>query len=485
MFDNNKTSFKIGSSVGIIILLLGITVMFGMHQSSKVSNEIIIISQEYAPLSEIISDIRIHNSNQEINLEKIISLSKTNNVLELEKAKNAFWLSGDIIESELKRGKKIVNAGKEMEMSEAYNNEFEDILEKLSRINQNQIQYEILAKELFLDSELDSNEFLIGRINDVDSLIELDLKSTLSILSSLANKSTNQIELNEKNSLSGQIAIITMVGAIAATLGFFISQINSDLKKEVDFKTKELQKANEKLKELDKMKDEFIGIASHELKGPIQPILGFAELAKSGDIDQKEAWDGVLELGTKLQDLANAVLDVSRIESDRLELHLENVKINDLVLEIIKSQKISLKKPIVIRENLDENIEIEVDKIRITQVFRNLVNNAIKFTQKGSITIETHAYTDKNKIQIKISDTGSGIPDEVLDKIFQKFVTKGNQYENQSGSGLGLFLCKGIIEAHGGQIIAHNNFECGATFEFTLPIINKKKIKDSPKIVSK
>ena len=117
----------------------------------------------------------------------------------------------------------------------------------------------------------------------------MDLETTSLILAVIAVESTNQIELYEKDSLTGQIAIITIVGAMAATLGVFISQINNDLKKEGDLKTNELQKDNEKLKELDKMKDEFIGIASHELQSPIQPLLGFAELAKAGDIDQKEA----------------------------------------------------------------------------------------------------------------------------------------------------------------------------------------------------
>jgi signal transduction histidine kinase len=485
VFGRNKTSFKIGSSVGIIILLLGVTVMFGVYQTSQVSNEIIVISQEYAPLSEIISDIRFQKSNQELNLEKIIRFSEKNNILELEKAKEEFWLGGNIIQSNLERGKKIVNAGIDIGASGAYNEEFELLLEKLVSIHQNHKQYEILTNELISNLEFSSDEFLIGQIKDSETLIERELETIRAILSNLANESTNQIELNEKDSLTGQIAIITIVGAIAATLGVFISQINSDLKKEVDLKTKELQKANEKLKELDKMKDEFIGIASHELKSPIQPILGFAELAKAGDIDQKVAWDGVLELGTKLQDLANAVLDVSRIESNRLDLQLEKVRINDLILETTKSQKISLKKPVIIRENLDENIEVEIDRVRISQVFRNLVNNAIKFTQNGSIVIETHVYLDKNKIQVKVTDTGLGIPDEILDKIFGKFVTKGNKYEKQSGTGLGLFLCKGIIEAHGGQIAAHNNFECGATFEFSLPISNKNKIQKLPELASK
>ena len=485
LFGKTKTSFKIGGSVAIIILLLGITVMFGVYQTSKVSNEIIVISQEYAPLAEILSDIKVQKANQNANLEKIIMFSDSGSVTELEKAKEAFYASELIIESDLERSKKIVNAGFSIEGSQDYHDGFLAIFEKLSSLSQMYNDYQAKTHDLIINIDSDSNTFLIQEIRNVESQIEDELDSASILLSGLTEISTNQIEINEKDALTGQIAIITVVGAIAATLGLFINQINGDLKKEVSLKTLELQKANEKLKELDKMKDEFIGIASHELKSPIQPILGFAELAKSGDIDQKEAWDGVLTLGTKLQDLANAVLDVSRIESNRLELNLENVRINDLILEITKSQKINLKKPVIIRENLDENIGVELDRVRMSQVFRNLLNNAIKFTLKGSITVETHVYPDKNKIQVKITDTGTGIPDEILDKIFDKFVTKGSKFESQSGTGLGLFLCKGIIEAHGGQIVAHNNFENGATFEFTLPISSKNEIQNPPELTSK
>ncbi len=179
--------------------------------------------------------------------------------------------------------------------------------------------------------------------------------------------------------------------------------------------------------------------------------------------------------------MANAVLDVSRIERDRLELNLEKIKINDLILEVTKSQKINLKKPIIIRENFDENVEIEIDKLRIGQVLRNLLNNAIKFTPKGVISIDTHVYHDENKILVKISDTGLGIPEEVLPNIFGKFVTKGIK-NGQSGTGLGLFLSKGIIEAHKGKISAQNNIEGGASFEFTIPISHKNKVLTSSEI---
>jgi len=477
MLKNTKTSFKIGGSVGIIILLLGITVIFGMYQMSKVSNEIIEISQEYTPLNEIVSNIKFQKSHQATSLEKIIRYTDTNKLQEIQKVKEEFWRSGETIGSDVKRAKNIVNVGINIAKSEKSIEEFRTLFQKLSNIKTTHEQYETLVGDLFLElNDMKLNDELLEQIMRIENQLEIELDIMLASLSMLTNESTNQIEDNERDSLTGQIIIITIVGTIAAALGFFISQINSDLKKEVDLKTKELKTANEKLKELDKMKDEFIGIASHELRSPLQPILGFAELAKSGDIDQEEAWDGVLQLTSKLQDLANAVLDVSKIESNRLELQLEKIKINDLILDITKSQKINLKKPVIIRENFDENVQVEIDKIRIGQVLRNLLNNAMKFTPRGTISITTHVYQDENKIQVKISDTGLGIPEEILPIIFEKFVTKGIKNMEQSGTGLGLFLCKGIIQAHGGEITAQNKFDVGAIFEFTIPISQKNKI---------
>ncbi|MFB5630494.1 MAG: sensor histidine kinase [Nitrosopumilaceae archaeon] len=482
MLENTKTSFKIGGSVGIIILLLGITIIFGMYQMSKVSNEIIEISEEYTPLYEIISEVKFQKLNQASSFEKILRFSNSNNILEFEKAKEEFWISGANIDSGINRGKNILNVGKDIATSEKSNVEFNILLQQLSNIEIIHDKYQNLAADLFLKlNELESNNLSLKQFTEIENELDNELNSILSGLSTLIDESSNQIEINERDSLIGQIIIMSIVGILAATLGFFISQINNDLKKEIELKTSELMNANEKLKELDKMKDEFIGIASHELKSPLQPILGFAELAKSGDIDQKEAWEGVFQLTSKLQDLANAVLDVSKIERNKLELQLEKIKINDLITDITKSEKINLKKPIIIRENFDENIIVEADKMRLGQVLRNLLNNAIKFTPNGTISIETHVYHEKNEIQIKITDTGVGIPEEVLPNIFGKFVTKGIKNE-KSGTGLGLFLCKGIVEAHNGRILAKNNFDEGASFEFTIPISQKNIVSNSSEI---
>lgn len=305
-------------------------------------------------------------------------------------------------------------------------------------------------------------EPLSGNQNEIQNTLMEEISDAI-------RDSTTQIETNETNYLAGQLVIIGLVGVMAAVLGHFLGQINRDLKIQVKKKTKELQQANEKLKLLDKRKDEFIGIASHELKSPIQPIFGFAELAKTGNIDQKEAWEGVTQLAKQLQDLANDVLDVNRIESKRFVLDKEALSVNDLILNTTTSMKLSLNKHVTIYEELDDDFIIQVDRLRMEQVLRNLLGNAIKFTKHGTIKIFSKIDKVNQFVQIKITDSGKGIPQEILPNVFDKFVTKGQDIHNKGGTGLGLFLCKGIIEAHGGKISAYNN-KIGATFEFTIPI---------------
>ena len=481
--SNTKTGFKIGGSVGIIILLLGVAILFGIYQMAQVSQEIIEISEEYTPLYEVITDISHHQSNQALNFEKIIRLEQNPNQEGLEKAKEEFWFSGGIIGADIIKGASIVKTGYEMAVSENARNGFLVFSQRISQIEQIHYDYENLVRDAIRSGDIEGEQLLIDRINEKEIQIQNEINVITNEISQLIDESTKQIEENESTALVGQVIIISIVGAIAATLGFFLSQINRDLKKEVDLKTTKLRRANEKLRKLDKMKDEFIGIASHELKSPIQPIMGFAELAKSGDIDHEEAWDGVTVLAKKLQDLANDVLDVSRIESGRLVLRKERLKINDLISDTINLMKVNLNDKLKIIENLDENIEIEVDRVRFEQVIQNLLNNAIKFTDKGTIRVTTHVNLEENSLLVIVSDSGLGIPEEILPNVFEKFVTKGHEQENQNGTGLGLFLCKGIIKTHGGKIFARNNREKGATFEFTIPI--SEKILKSQETVNK
>src|SRR3972149_7611246 len=150
MEKSDYVGFRISRLVGIIILFLGITVMFGVFQMSKVSNEIIEISEQYTPLYEIVSDIRFQKSNQEISLEKIIRFAETGNIGELEKTKEGFWLSGRTIDSNIERGKNIVNVGMDIAISEKSGEEFDMLYQKLSNIDRIYNQYENLVGELFL-----------------------------------------------------------------------------------------------------------------------------------------------------------------------------------------------------------------------------------------------------------------------------------------------------------------------------------------------
>ncbi|MFQ5969561.1 MAG: ATP-binding protein [Nitrososphaerales archaeon] len=271
---------------------------------------------------------------------------------------------------------------------------------------------------------------------------------------------------------------VGVVYSILAVLGFFavvIIIINKKLRKLVNIRTRELEKANEELELKDRLKDQFISIASHELRSPIQPILGFANLAKKRKIDEDEAWSGVLRHSRKLQKLAHDILDVSRIESGYLTYIMEKFRINNVILDTIDAAKLNLNSHTSIESKLDRDVEIEADKDRITQALSNIIGNAVKFTKKGTIVVESHLFPEKKKIEIKISDTGSGIPNDILPNLFGKFVTKSVDEGNQQGTGLGLFISKAIVTAHKGEIFAYNNGEGGATFTILLPILNNSK----------
>jgi PAS domain S-box-containing protein len=246
------------------------------------------------------------------------------------------------------------------------------------------------------------------------------------------------------------------------------------------YKTKmEVEKANEELKLKEQLKNEFIAIASHELRTPIQPILGYALLAKKGKINAEAAWDGVLKEARRLQQLANDILDVSRIESSSLIYHMEKIPIGHLLDSVVVSARSNLAKDVTMEVDMDEEskvLEAEVDRSRMTQVLSNIVGNAVKFTKNGRIRVGCRMLQDQNMIEISISDTGGGIPSEVLPKLFGKFVTRDVGTSDHSGTGLGLFISKAIVDAHKGEIHASNNSNGGATFSIIVPIDQSRPI---------
>lgn len=227
----------------------------------------------------------------------------------------------------------------------------------------------------------------------------------------------------------------------------------------------------EKLKATDRMQREFLGIASHELRSPIQPILSYADLAIKGDLPYKQALETIFTQALRLQNLANDILDVARIEAGQLSCVMKQVSVNRVIKDAVNSIRENLRKDVDLEVKLlEDDVEIELDTDRIAQVLTNILGNAAKFTKKGKIKIETSRPSENSLIEIRISDTGGGIPEEILPRLFEKFATKDVGASAKQGTGLGLYISKAIINAHNGKISAFNNSECGATFVICLPI---------------
>jgi signal transduction histidine kinase len=255
----------------------------------------------------------------------------------------------------------------------------------------------------------------------------------------------------------------------------------------------------DKLKEMDKMKDEFINVAAHELRTPIQPIIGLSEVLRSkmrnndsgnnsaSIAENQEYVDVILRNGQRLGKLVEDVLDVTKIESQSLELHKEHFDLNDLIIniidDIVAAEAESMVYGLTDRHKQKNNVKITyqprhlpvyADRNRLAQVISNLLNNALKFTSEGFVTIAADKKTDNDSNNsndiaiITVCDSGSGVDPEIMPRLFTKFSSK-----SFSGTGLGLYICKNIIEAHGGSIWAENNKDGkGATFSFTLPMAN-------------
>ncbi|MDQ5859626.1 MAG: HAMP domain-containing histidine kinase [Thermoproteota archaeon] len=232
----------------------------------------------------------------------------------------------------------------------------------------------------------------------------------------------------------------------------------------------------EKLKEADRLQREFINIAAHELRTPIQPILGMAESIESTLQVKKDASSikpeevrMIARNARRLQRLSEDILDIARIESNSLTLHksLFNLKyVLTLLLQDFRKQIQMDGRDVKILYQQPDDIEVYADKERIMQVLGNLLSNALKFTKQGTITIRAEQSDDKSQLTVKVTDTGLGIDHTLLLRLFTKFATKSDK-----GTGLGLYISKSIVEAHGGRIWAENNIDGkGATFTFTLPI---------------
>jgi SSS family transporter len=267
---------------------------------------------------------------------------------------------------------------------------------------------------------------------------------------------------------------------IAGTFSCILVVHNARLGRLVQVRTEELKKAGEDLLKKDRLKDEFMRIAAHELRTPVQPILGFSDLAMRGIIEPEMAMDKIHEEARRLRQITQDILDVSRFDTDNIEYRIERVNIVQLLSSIIDSMRLQAPPDVVLEAKFDARIsQIFADKTRLAQVFSNLIGNALKFTSQGFIRIETFYIALTRDLRIEFRDTGPGIPDAQIPKLFEKFATMDIENKNRSGTGLGLYICRKIVERHGGQIEAYNNDKGGATFAVILPTRSSEKARIS------
>ena len=295
------------------------------------------------------------------------------------------------------------------------------------------------------------------------------------------------IELRDDNESSFEQAIglstySTSRPGVLSYISIFESLwIQTEIYEQLRETNDQLALANEQLKIHDKMQREFINIASHEMKTPTQAILGMSGLLQYYPERRDELIEIIRRNAKRLQSLTSDILDVTRIESQTLKLEKERFNIIDLVSEVVndnleRTKNNNNNKKVELLYHRDKigkhhQIIVEADRGRIIQVLTNLLNNALKFTDEGQIIVSIYQSNDdnenRNEVTVEVVDSGSGIDNEMYPKLFSKFATKSHQ-----GTGLGLFISKSIIEAHGGRIWAKNNTgRRGATFGFTLPIL--------------
>ena len=270
---------------------------------------------------------------------------------------------------------------------------------------------------------------------------------------------------------------IKKLGKNRRAMTYMIDDLNKT-SKELKKRTSELEQANIQLKELDQLKSMFIASMSHELRTPLNSIIGFTDIileGMSGEIneDQRKQLTIVGSSANHLLALINDIIDVSKIESGKVELYIEEFDLSEIVQDVkdsftVAADKKGLKMPL----NIPEKLVIKSDERRVKQIIVNLVGNAVKFTDKGKIDI--NAEENDKMVEVSVRDTGIGMRQEDMDKLFGAFSQIPIGGRTEEGTGLGLYLSKKIADLLGGEIWAESNFGKGSKFIFTLPLKYKE-----------
>jgi signal transduction histidine kinase len=316
-----------------------------------------------------------------------------------------------------------------------------------------------------------------------------EANESLHLLNSEIQAKINEIKKSKQDLAKSDNSLLMANEELAKTNESFVK-----VNKELASANKELAEINEQIKHHNMKQKEFINIASHELKNPTQSILSYSTLIRLHPERRDEMMDAIERNAVRLQKIISDILDISKIDNNMLMLSKERLNLTETILQVVedtRNQVIRQKKnvniiydpmtPKRVDKEKDKDIVIEGDKERIAQVVSNILDNAVRFVKEGAVTvsIDTNSTfaSDKDsddddgislkEVTISIKDSGKGIDPEILPRLFSKFTFK----EGTGGTGLGLYICKSIVESHGGRIWAENNEdEKGATFRFSLPV---------------
>lgn len=308
----------------------------------------------------------------------------------------------------------------------------------------------------------------IQKLVGAHSFIGIPITSENEIVGCLVYLAEEQLdELKERD--------LNMMHALADQTGIIYR--NLELVDQIKKTNEDLEEANEHLKQLDQAKSEFVSIASHQLRTPMTGIMGYLSMMTSGDFgkvpkSQKGILENLLDASQRMIQLINLFLDVSKIESGKLILDRRPHQVEELITKAIDSlskQARDKKLKLIFKKPKTKLPELQIDE-KIYDVISNLIDNAIKYTGKGGITVSAEK-TDGN-VKVVVKDTGRGIPPEEAKQLFNKFVRGyGIAQVNPDGSGLGLYVARRLTEGHGGKIwVESEGKDKGSSFIFTLPI---------------
>ena len=281
--------------------------------------------------------------------------------------------------------------------------------------------------------------------------------------------------------------LITITFILASIGGYFlVRSVKKEIKQreEIELLAMRLEVANERLKELDKMKSEFVSIASHQLRGPITSIRGYASMLVEGSYGKlperaKEVLEKLVESSKFMALSIEDYLNVSRIEAGNMKYELSDFNLREIAEKVVDEMRpVAMKKGLVLVYRSDTNgsnmVHADVGKTR--QVIMNLIDNSIKYTPKGTITVVAHDDMKSKLMCITIQDTGIGMSKETIEGMFDKFVRAKNANSvNVTGTGLGLFVAKKMITQMNGRVWAESEGEGkGSTFHIELPLLSGK-----------